>query len=278
MKLFQYHGMSNDIRVGAVTEQGHVALPSTIKMEDLLGLDDAAIRELLSKEVTVPLKQENIRFAPVVTSPEKILCIGLNYDEHINETKLETRPGFPPVFCKFANGLTGHEGTVRIPKKSQQVDYEAELVIVIGRECKNVDKENALDYVAGYTAGNDVSARDMQFSSTQWTMGKACDDFAPVGPYIVTADCLDPGDLAISSRVNGEIAQNSRTSKMIFSCAEIISYLSALITLKKGDLIFTGTPSGVILGKEESARVWLKAGDVVTVEIEGIGVLESRFA
>ncbi|MDO4204809.1 MAG: fumarylacetoacetate hydrolase family protein [Selenomonadaceae bacterium] len=278
MKLFQYHGMSNDIRVGAVTENGHVALPSTVKMEDLLGLDDAALKDLLAKEVTVPLKQENIKFAPVVTHPEKILCIGLNYDEHINETKLETRPGFPPVFCKFANGLVGHGGTVHIPEKAKQVDYEAELVIVIGKECKNVNKENALDYAAGYTAGNDVSARDMQFASTQWTMGKACDDFAPVGPYIVTADCLNPGNLAISSRVNGELAQNSNTCKMIYSCAEIISYLSALITLKKGDLIFTGTPSGVILGKEESARVWLKAGDAVTVEIEGIGVLESRFA
>ena len=278
MKLFQYHGMSNDIRIGAVTEAGHVALPSSIKMEDLLGLGDTAIKDILAKEVTVPLKQENIRFAPVVTRPEKILCIGLNYDEHINETKLETRPGFPPVFSKFANGLAGHEGTVHIPQKSKQVDYEAELVIVIGKECRNVDKENALEYVAGYTAGNDVRARDMQFSASQWTMGKACDDFAPVGPYIVTADCLDPANLAISSRVNGKLAQNSSTCKMIYSCAEIISYLSALITLKKGDLIFTGTPSGVILGKEESAREWLKAGDVVEVEIEGIGVLKNHFA
>ena len=275
MKLFQYHGMSNDIRVGAMTENGPVAFPSLIKMKDLLGLNDASLKELMAKEVMVPLKQEDIKFAPVVTDPEKILCIGLNYDEHINETKLETKPGFPPVFSKFANALAGHKGIVHLPKKAVQFDYEAELVIVIGKDCKNVDKESAPDYIGGYTAGNDVSARDMQFASSQWTMGKACDDFAPVGPYIVTADCLDPADLAISCSVNGEKRQDSRTCKMIYSCAEIVSYLSSFITLKKGDLIFTGTPSGVVLGKEESAREWLKAGDVVAVEIEGIGTLEN---
>ena len=139
-----------------------------------------------------------------------------------------------------------------------------------------VTPEEAPRYIAGFAAGNDFSARDMQFASSQWTLGKACDGFAPVGPFFVSRDEVNPNKLDISCKVNGEYVQKSNTSKMIFSCAEIVSYLSDFIRLKKGDLIFTGTPSGVILGKEKSQQVWLKAGDVVTVEIEGLGTLENK--
>lgn len=160
--------------------------------------------------------------------------------------------------------------------KAMLARIEAEMVIVMGDTCKEVTPEEAPRYIAGYTAGNDFSARDMQFASSQWTLGKACDGFAPVGPFFVPRDQLQADRLDISCRVNGEYVQRSNTCKMIFSCAEIVSYLSDFICLKKGDLIFTGTPSGVILGKEEAARSWLKAGDLVAVEIEGIGTLENK--
>lgn len=277
MKFFQYYDENDNIRVGAVTPEGHKALPETVRMEDLL----SGCREKTEQTAAVDgriLNEADIRFAPVVSSPEKILCIGLNYNEHISETGLEdeAKPGFPPVFCKFTNALIGHRAPLRLPLKAEQFDYEAELVIIIGKECRGVSREQASEYIAGYTAGNDFSARDMQFASGQWTMGKACDDFAPVGPYFVPAEEVDPGNLEIICKVNGNVVQHSSTSRMIYSCAEIVSYLSDFITLKKGDLIFTGTPSGVILGKDPDSRNWLKAGDVVTVEIEGLGVLENN--
>ena len=278
MKLFQFYDGENRVRVGAVANGKHFALPADTVMEDLLGKTGQELDALVSGRACQCLEAEKIRFAPVVTKPEKILCIGLNYNEHIHETgglNDGNKPGFPPVFCKLENSLVGHGGAVHLPKKATQVDYEAELVIVMGDTCKEVTPEEAPRYIAGYTAGNDVSARDMQFSSSQWTLGKACDDFAPVGPYYVPADEIDADHLNISCKVNGEYRQNSSTSKMIYSCAEIVSYLSQVIRLKKGDLIFTGTPSGVVLGKAKEAQAWLKSGDVVTVEIEGIGTLEN---
>lgn len=276
MKLFQYYDAAGAVRVGAVTGKGHVALPENIRMEDLLGRE-AACAQALAESGEV-LSEAEIRFAPVVSNPEKILCIGLNYDDHISETGLakDTKPGFPPVFSKFRNALIGHGAPLQLPKKAVKFDYEAELVIVMGKTCHGVSPEEADAYIAGYTAGNDFSARDMQFVSSQWTMGKACDGFAPVGPYLVPQEEIDPSSLTIACRVNGTYTQNSTTSKMIYSCQEIVSYLSDFITLEKGDLIFTGTPSGVILGKDENDQVWLKAGDMVTVEIEGIGALENR--
>lgn len=276
MKLFQYYDQSGTLRVGAVTGKGHVALPENIRMEDVLGREAACTEALAASGAA--LSEADIRFAPVVSNPEKILCIGLNYRDHISETGLskDSKPGFPPVFAKFNNALTGHGAPLHLPKKASRFDYEAELVIVIGKTCQSVSAEEADAYIAGYTAGNDFSARDMQFVSSQWTMGKACDDFAPVGPYLVPRESLDPSNLTIACKVNGTYTQHASTSQMIYSCQEIVSYLSDFITLKKGDLIFTGTPSGVILGKEGKDQVWLKAGDLVTVEIEGIGALENR--
>ncbi len=214
--------------------------------------------------------------APVITGCEKVLCIGLNYRQHAIESKMEI-PEKPVLFNKFANSLAGHDQDISLLPDYKEYDYEAELVAVIGREAKNVPEEEALSYVFGYTCGNDLSTRDLQFArGAQWVLSKSFDGFAPVGPCIVTADEIDPGDLRISSRVNGETRQDSSTSDLIFSVGALIADLSKHMTLRPGDIIFTGTPSGVILGYPPEKKVWLKAGDVVEIEIEGIGTLRNR--
>ena len=284
MKLFQYRkegrcllGMQTAagmIDVAATVEKANKDLPKT--MEALIAY--TGDREALGQayEALAPVCiEDDPSFAPVVSAPQKILCIGLNYTDHINETGLESRPGFPPVFCKYANALTAHKEAIHLPAGGSQFDYEAELVIVMGKRAKNVRTEEALSYVFGYACGNDFSCRDFQFSSTQWTLGKTCDGFAPVGPYVVTAEAVDPNRPNIASYVNGERRQNSNTAYMIYSCAEIISYLSRFVTLMPGDLIYTGTPSGVILGMPKDQQVWLKPGDHVEVEIEGLGKLNN---
>ncbi|MBP1556546.1 MAG: fumarylacetoacetate hydrolase family protein [Oscillospiraceae bacterium] len=216
-----------------------------------------------------------IEFAPAVPNPGKILCIGLNYYAHGSEIKMNI-PKTPTLFSKFNTALAAHNEAVYLPEKAERFDYEAELVIVIGEKCKNVSREDALSKVFGYTAGNDFSARDLQMLTGQWLIGKSCDGFAPVGPYIVPAEGIDPQKLDIACRVNGVTVQSSNTENMIFDCAEIVSYISQYMTLQAGDIIFTGTPSGVILGKPEEERVWLKAGDEVEIIIEGIGTLKNK--
>ena len=169
------------------------------------------------------------------------------------------------------NTLAGYN-TIRLPKNAEKFDYEVEMVIVIGKEAKNVSKDEALSYVFGYTVGNDLSARDLQFRS-EWLLGKTCDHFGPIGPYLVTADELDPTNLNIQCSVNGEVRQSANTRDMIFDCATLVSYLSEHMTLKPGDIIFSGTPEGVILGYPEDQQVWLKSGDEVQVSVENIGTL-----
>lgn len=230
------------------------------------------LAELMKKEVhTIP--EEKIIYAPCVTNPEKILCVGLNYLKHGIEFKA-TIPSTPTLFSKFNNALAAHNQIIQLPKSAEQFDYEAELVIVIGKKASNVSKEDALSYVFGYTAGNDLSARDLQLRTGQWLLGKTCDQFAPLGPYLVTVDeVADPNSLDISCEVNGKTRQSSNTREMIFSCADIISYASQYMTLKPGDIIFTGTPNGVIKGYPEVEQCWLKSGDKVMVSIEKIGSL-----
>lgn len=276
MKLFQYYAHDGGIRVGLLTADGPRALPQASQLEDLLDADPEQVLAHAGAQGPV-LQEADLRYAPIVSNPEKILCIGLNYDEHIHETGLsaDTKPGFPPVFCKFGNALLGHKAPLHLPSRAKQFDYEAELVIVMGKTCKCVTEQEAEEYIAGYTIGNDFSAREMQFVSSQWTMGKACDEFAPVGPWFVSKDEVNPADLQIVCKVNGHVVQQSSTANMIYSCSQIVSYLSDFITLKRGDLIFTGTPSGVILGKHGDQQVWLKAGDTVTIEIQGLGTLEN---
>lgn len=213
--------------------------------------------------------------APVVTGGEKILCIGLNYRRHAQECGLPL-PEVPVVFSKFPDTLAADGDSIFLPREYREHDYEAELVVVMGKEARNVSREAALDYVFGYTCGNDLSTRDLQRArGGQWLLGKTFDGFAPIGPRLVTAGGLDPDALDISCKVNGELRQNSNTKDLIFSVEEIIEDLSRHITLKPGDLIFTGTPEGVIVGYPKEKQVWLKAGDTVEVTIGGIGTLHN---
>ncbi len=213
---------------------------------------------------------------PPLFDPGKILCIGLNYKDHALETKAEI-PFEPVVFSKFSSTITAPEQPIILPRVAQNVDYEAELVVVIGVPGKRIDEKSALRHVAGYCCGNDVSARDWQRGRPggQWLLGKTPDTFAPLGPWFVTADEIkDPQKLGIQLRLNGETMQNGNTSEMIFPVAKLIAHVSQLITLETGDIIFTGTPAGV--GVARDPKVFLKSGDVVEVEIEGLGVLRNH--
>jgi 2-keto-4-pentenoate hydratase/2-oxohepta-3-ene-1,7-dioic acid hydratase in catechol pathway len=220
---------------------------------------------------------ESLMWLPPVPSPEKIICIGLNYADHARETKAAI-PSCPVVFNKFPTALLPHEGTVRLPQASRQVDYEAELVLVIGRTGRHIAQSDARSHIAAYTCGNDISARDWQKDKPggQWLSGKSFDTFAPCGPWMVTADEIpDPGKLGIKLRLNGQVMQDSNTAELIFSVDQLVSYISQFCTLHPGDLIYTGTPSGVGMGRQPP--VYLKPGDVTEVEIEGVGVLRNRF-
>ncbi|MFJ9500742.1 fumarylacetoacetate hydrolase family protein [Brevibacillus centrosporus] len=223
------------------------------------------------------LQEEELELAPVVPKHSKIVCVGLNYRKHADECNLPY-PTTPILFSKFANTLAGHGEDVPLPKESEKIDYEAELAIVIGKRASNVTEEDALSYVYGYCSANDVSARDLQFATSQWLLGKTCDKFCPIGPYLVSADEVgNPDQLQIRTYVNGELRQNSSTSDMIFSCSQIISYISRHFPLLPGDVILTGTPEGVITGLPVEKQVWLKDQDVVSVEIEKLGRLTNTF-
>ncbi len=210
---------------------------------------------------------------PPITDPGKILCIGLNYRRHAAESGLEA-PKSPVMFSKFRNALARPGAAVALPPSAREYDYEGELVAVIGRRCSHVSERDALKFVAGYTIGNDLSARDLQFRTSQWLLGKTLDGFLPLGPALVTSDEVpDPQDLRLRTRLNGEVRQDSSTADMIFSVAELVSYASTYFTLEPGDLIVTGTPEGVIMGMPD--KNWLKPGDEVTVEIDGLGTLRT---
>jgi 2-keto-4-pentenoate hydratase/2-oxohepta-3-ene-1,7-dioic acid hydratase in catechol pathway len=212
---------------------------------------------------------------PPVPDPGKVMCIGLNYRDHARENN-RAIPTEPVLFAKFTNTLIGPGGAIRLPKVSQRVDFEAELVVVLGAGGRDVAEADAMAHVAGYTVGHDVSARDWQFKGEekQWTIGKTFDTFAPIGPHLVTADEVpDPHALPIKLRLNGQTMQDSNTKEFIFTVPQLIAYLSQVVTLDPGDLIFTGTPPGV--GVARKPPVFLKAGDVVEVEIDGVGLLRN---
>lgn len=216
------------------------------------------------------------RLLPPVPPPEKILCIGLNYRDHAIETGSEI-PTEPVVFSKFNSTLVGHGDAIQLPRVANQVDYEAELVVVVGRVAKHVAADDAMRHVYGYTCGHDVSARDWQKGRPggQWLLGKTFDTFAPTGPCLVTtAEVADPSNLSVRMHLNGDVVQDSTTAQLIFSIPELIAHLSQIVTLKPGDLIFTGTPPGV--GAARKPPVFLKPGDQCSVEIEGVGTLSNR--
>ena len=217
------------------------------------------------------MDENTLTLAPCVPDPGKIVCVGLNYRRHAAEAGLSV-PETPILFSKYANSLAAHGDEVVIPAVTEQADYEAELVIVIGRRAKEVSEEEALEHVFGYCNGNDLSARDLQKLTGQWMLGKTLDGFLPLGPYLVTADEVgDPNSLQIRGWLNGELRQDSNTRDMVFSAEEIVSYVSHYMTLEPGDIILTGTPEGVIFGDDPAK--WLRAGDEVTIEVEGLGRL-----
>lgn len=266
--------------VGAAAEM--YSLPAPVDMDDLLQNGRGGILgEIMTAAADAPaelfLEEAAIDFAPLVTRPEKILMMGFNYGLHAQEIGVEL-PDAPTLFNKFNNTLNHHGGTIRLPTHAaNNFDYEVELVIVFGRECYNVSEDEALDYVAGYATGNDFSARDLQNLTTQFMIGKTPDGFAPIGPYMVTSDQVrDPNNLRLETRVNGEQRQDSNTNDMIFNCRQLISFASKIITIKPGDLFFTGTPPGVIGGMPPDRQVWLKAGDEIACSLEGLG--ELRFS
>lgn len=212
----------------------------------------------------------------LISNPKSIICIGLNYADHIAETSLATHD-FPEIFMKTSNALTGNHDTITIEDESFHYDYEGELVIIIGKSGKNIPREKAMDHILGYTVGNDVSARTLQFRGSQWILGKSLDNFAPIGPTIIPPHVFDFENATITTTVNGEVRQQAKLQQMIFKPDAIIEFVSQYITLQEGDIIFTGTPSGVVLGKNESKYSWLKPGDTVSITISGIGTLENQF-
>ena len=212
----------------------------------------------------------------LIPNPKNIICIGLNYADHIAETSLATHD-FPEIFMKTTNALAGHQDTITIEDESFHYDYEGELVIIIGKAGKNISREQAKEHILGYTIGNDVSARALQFRGSQWILGKSLDNFAPIGPVIVSPDEFDFDNATITTTVNGEVRQQAKLQQMLFKPYEIIEFVSQYITLQEGDIIFTGTPSGVVLGKNEERYGWLKSGDTVSITISGIGTLVNQF-
>ena len=264
MKFLQFY-KNGEAALGLVTDGGIVDVganegcPKTM-LELCRSGDVAALKNL-----TAPIVDEaSITYAPIVTGLEKMLCVGLNYRAHALECGMAL-PAEPTIFCKLNNALAAHNETIPMPCGAVEVDYEAELVLIMGEGGK----------VFAATCGNDLSIREWQNASTQWLCGKSYNGFGPIGPYAVEFDSLPKEGVAISCRVNGEVRQDSSTSDLVFNAEELVAYLMPRLPLKAGDIIFTGTPSGVMLGYPADKKNWLKSGDTVEVTIEGIGTLKN---
>ena len=242
----------------------------------ILMLEEQAKRELAAAAqaaAATAFRRDAVVLGPPVPDPIRIFCIGLNYAAHAEETKLEPS-AVPTVFTKFSNSLVGHESPIVIPAATNQVDYEGELAVVIGRSCSRVSADEALDVIGGVMPFNDVTARDLQFQTSQWTAGKAVDTFGPCGPELVLMDEVsDLANLQLRTRLNGETVQEACTADMLFDIGRIISFLSSFSRLDPGDVIATGTPPGV--GFTRQPPLWVMPGDVIEVEIDGIGLLRN---
>ena len=283
---FKQKDLAKNYRVGVLISQNEIVdLTSLVSNEDLNAEQIAECFDMdrdifLSEKIKQlgenfpKLRRDEIRICAPIPRPGKIICIGLNYRDHAEESGMPI-PTSPIVFSKFSSCAIGANEAIQLPKQSEEVDYEAELAVVIGRRAKSVNRENAMNYVFGYTNLNDVSARDFQFADGQWQRGKSCDTFAPIGEFIATKDEInDPHNLRIQFRLNGETLQDSNTDQLIFKIPELIEFLSASITLEPGDVIATGTPPGV--GFARKPPVFLKDGDAAEVEIEGLGILANN--
>lgn len=280
-----------ELRLAVKTDKGILDVPQAARllnmhappsMDDLLQHEDGpslnALVDAATKSKTAQgawLKEEGLKYGPLVSRPEKIVCVGLNYRHHAEEIGAPI-PKQPVLFNKYNSALNHHDGTIKLPVEgAKKFDYEVELVMIMGKEAHNVSEDDALSYVAGYATGNDFTARDLQLETGgQWMIGKTPDQFAPLGPYMVTADQIDPDKLKLECRVNGETRQSSSTSDFIFNSRHMISYISKFITLRPGDIIFTGTPEGVIQGKPKEKQVWLKPGDKIACSVEKLGELK----
>ena len=268
--------VNGETHLGLVTARGVLdASGIGLTMDAVIAGADRAPLEALAADASAPVVEAPV-YGNVVDRAGKLVCVGLNYREHALRAGLPISP-VPSLFCKFSDALAPEGAAIALPGWEDSYDYEAELVIVIGRHAWGVDEAEAMDHIFGYTCGNDLSCRDAQKRTTQWLIGKTMPGFGPCGPCVVTADAFDPEQPhAIRSYVNGELRQNGDITDMIFHCAKIVSYASHYMALEPGDLIFTGTPSGVALEGGHSKYPWLKRGDTVDVEIEGIGTLHNR--
>jgi 2-keto-4-pentenoate hydratase/2-oxohepta-3-ene-1,7-dioic acid hydratase in catechol pathway len=234
-----------------------------------------AAKEAAARPSAVKVPAAGAKLQPPIPDPNKIVCLGLNYRDHAAETGAKI-PSEPILFSKFSTALIGPDEAIVLPPVSKKVDFEAELVVVVGKKGRNLTAAAAVEHIAGYAVGHDVSARDWQLEKDgkQWLAGKTFDTFAPLGPWLVTADEIpDPHNLAIKLRLNGETMQDGNTRHMIFGVGVALAYISQVVTLLPGDLVFTGTPPGV--GVARKPPVWLAGGDVVEVEIDGLGVLRN---
>jgi 2-keto-4-pentenoate hydratase/2-oxohepta-3-ene-1,7-dioic acid hydratase in catechol pathway len=281
MRLITYR---RDATVGpALVKDGHVFPLSPLGYPDALSFIAAGPKRWegvnLQLDETGPnllASLSSVSLEAPLQRPPKILCIGLNYRDHAAESKMEP-PKFPTVFTKYPHTLIGNGQTIVLPRASQQPDYEAELAVVIGQAGRNIPEAEWEDHVFGYTIFHDVSARDVQLATSQWTLGKNFPTFGPMGPWIVSKDEIpDPHQLDISLSINGETLQSSNTRELIFKVPRLISYISSMMPLVPGDIISTGTPAGV--GMARSPQRWLRPGDEVVIEIAGIGSLKNPVA
>ena len=272
MKLVRF-GPAGKEKPGLIDADGNLRdLSRKVKDIDAVSLAPASLKELAKLDTKkLPLVKGKPRLGPCVASPSKFVAIGLNFTDHAKETGSPI-PEHPVVFFKATSCISGPNDNVMVPKDSTQLDWEVELVIVIGSKAQHVSEKDALRYVAGYCVGNDVSEREFQLkkSASQWSKGKGCDTFGPIGPWLVTKDEIDDvQNLAMWLDVNGERRQTGNTKTMIFGVAAVVADVSKYMTLMPGDIITTGTPPGVALGMKPP--VWLKAGDVMTLGIDGLG-------
>lgn len=275
MKLLSFN-LSGKPSYGALRDDGIVDIGARLgsrypDLKAVLAADALPELSSLVASVTADFAAESLDFLPVIVKPAKILCVGLNYESHQQETGRD-RSGYPVIFTRFADTQVGHRQPLGVPRVSTRLDYEGELAVVIGRGGRAIDKDSAMEHVAGYSCYNDASVRDWQGHTTQFTPGKNFPQTGGFGPCLVTADEIDDvHNLAIRTRLNGEIMQDSNTSRLIFSIPEIIEYISAFTPLSAGDVIATGTPGGV--GFTRDPPVYLKPGDEIVVDIEKVGSL-----
>lgn len=280
MKLISYKLQNEEIpSIGILTNDGvtPVAALSPDAPNNIAALVQSPHwKELMTQPISddiLRLDPETLTWLPPIHRPGKILCVGLNYRDHALEGGREVSE-YPTIFLKASSAIIGHRQTIHIPPVSQMVDFEAELAVVIGEQVINCAAEHAHKYIAGYTIMNDITARDYQRRTSQWTMGKSCDTFAPLGPVLVTTDEIDdPHNLEITSTLNGNEMQRSNTRHLIFDIPFLIEYISSVMTLEPGDIISTGTPAGV--GSFREPPVFLKSGDLVEISIEKIGSLQN---